>query len=476
MAAITSRIIAKFASANFLRQLLGLATGFLRPKLLTPELYGLWSLLKTVPNYASYAHLGSRESLRYLAPKHEADGRPDKAAEVEDTVFYGSLWCTLPVVLGLVAYAFWPGHSSELRFGLCATAAMVMLHWYFEFYINALKGRQNFAPAIYGNLLNAGCTLALSLVCITLFGFYGVYAAILLSLFGVLYYFQRKGVLRRHRTFDRKLFLQTVRMGFPIIGFNLITVLIRTSDRYVIAGSLGTEALGYYGISAMVLGVLMNVPGVSRDLNEPRIIQQIRDRTPEESFEVFFLRPLIYTATLMPLLIAPVYFGLPYAVDLLLPRYEQGVLPTQILATGAYFIALGYPARGMLIVHNAQATAMRSMAPVLLFAIVVNIIAVTSGFGLVGVAAGSTAAFAVLFAVLFALVCKCHHARPPGGRRDIFLIAGIFVAMCTALLLIGAMQTATTPILDAIIKILVFESVFLTIFFTVKRLRTNTGK
>ncbi len=84
--------IVRYSSSKIFRQILRVLTGFIKPKLLTPELFGLWNILSIIPAYASYIHLGSRSSMRYLIPYHEAKKEEQKNSEIKGSVFYGSLY------------------------------------------------------------------------------------------------------------------------------------------------------------------------------------------------------------------------------------------------------------------------------------------------------------------------------------------------------------------------------------------------
>jgi len=468
---INASLIARYASANFVRQILGLLTGFLRPKLLSPELYGLWSLLKTIPVYAGHAHLGSREALRYLTPMHEAAGDEDLVRRTEDSVFFGSLAFTAPVCLTLFALALASSFDATARFGLAATGVLVALNWYFEHYVNTLKGRQDFTPAIVGNLINAVGTFVLSLALIWLFGFYGVFAAVILPMALVLGYLRSKGVLRRHRTFDRAIFINAVRIGFPIVGFNLVLAFVRTADRYVIASTMGARELGYYGISAMVVGILMNIPGVSRDLTEPKLMQTLHSLPPALRFERFFMRPLIQSAFLMPLLIGPAVLCLPAAVNLLLPRYAPGILPTQILAAGSFFIALTYPTRGIIVADGMQGRVLAWLVPVLGAGIGLTLAAAHLGYGLAGVACGSTGASLLLFATLYAMVTRRYATAADALWQDTALMLAPFPAMCLALPLCSALVPDLHPVAAALVRAIAFEALFGAVFLIVMRLR-----
>ena len=85
---VTKNIV-RYSSSKVYQQILSLLTAFIRPKLLTPELYGLWNILNIIPTYASYSNLGTFDIMRYMIPYHEGKKEHQKSLEIRDSVF---LW------------------------------------------------------------------------------------------------------------------------------------------------------------------------------------------------------------------------------------------------------------------------------------------------------------------------------------------------------------------------------------------------
>ena len=262
--------IARYSASNLYRHILGLLTAFIRPKLLMPEMYGLWSLLNIIPTYSSYLHLGSRSSMRFLIPYYESRRDQKKIQEIKGNVFHGTLYMNLFFFGVLILFAFRSGLSMEVKAGLIASSLIVMLTCYYEHYISLLKGYQKFGLVSASNVLRATITFILSAVLIYYFGIYGAFTSVIFSLLMTIFFLKARQVLEHHFGFQMGAFLRIVKMGFPILLFNIVAVLLRTFDKIIVSFFLGNEQLGYYGISTMILGALMNIPGVSREVLEPR--------------------------------------------------------------------------------------------------------------------------------------------------------------------------------------------------------------
>lgn len=83
-----ARTIAHYFSSMLIKQMIGVLVAVLRPKLLTPEQFGLFNLLKVIPNYASYIHLGASPSARYSIPQMIAEKRQGEIFTVESSLFW----------------------------------------------------------------------------------------------------------------------------------------------------------------------------------------------------------------------------------------------------------------------------------------------------------------------------------------------------------------------------------------------------
>ncbi|MBF0448478.1 MAG: oligosaccharide flippase family protein [Magnetococcales bacterium] len=426
--------IVRYAASNLYRQVLGLITAILRPKLLTPEVYGLWNLLTVIHNYATYAHLGSRTAMRYRIPLLEAQKNHAEIEPVTASVFYGSLGLNLLFALGVVLATWIPNLTTPERIGLMITAGTVITSWYYEYLISLLKGYQDFRSVSAANVVRASSLFIFTLCLIWFFGLYGALMALPLATMATLLYLRRVQHFPALNGFDKQAFVQLVRSGFPIMIFNLAGTLLRSVDKIVIAFFLGNRLLGFYGIATMVLGYLLSIPGVTREVTEGRLMEAIKDGVQPIHFHEYFLKPVLTSAFLMPFLIGPAFILLPVAIPILLPNYLAGIEPARLMVLGSFFLALSYPVRGIIVANNWQLKALFITVIPVLFDAVLSILFIKAGDGIVGVAVASCLSFFLLFLLLLGFVIR-RFGIPVGQiRASLLILALSFPLMCAAII------------------------------------------
>jgi O-antigen/teichoic acid export membrane protein len=305
------KVIAKYSLSNIYFQILGVLNSFIRPKLLPPSLYGLWQILIVIPNYSSYTTLGTNAIMRYLIPYYDSQNEQQKIAEIRGTVFYGTLIPKVIIAIALIGVAVIANISLPVRFGLLTMSYLVIMEWYRDYYMTIMKSYQKFNLVTSINYVQATVAFVGSAILIYFLSIYGVYLAAVVT-FIVLFLFIRSHYsLQSYGTFRYSLFLDLVKKGFPLMIYNLSNELMISADKIIIAYFLGTEQLGYYGIAIMVSGFLLQLPGASREVIEPRMMQELNEKTKEENLKEYFFKPLLNGAYFMPFLIGPVFFILP---------------------------------------------------------------------------------------------------------------------------------------------------------------------
>ncbi|MEW5773296.1 MAG: oligosaccharide flippase family protein [Thermodesulfobacteriota bacterium] len=401
--------LARYSLSNFYRQAMSVAALLIQPKLLPPELYGLWSLLKMIPAYATYAHLGARDMARYAIPFHASRGEEERNAAVRGAVMKGSLAANLGVAALTLPLALLPGLAPHERAGVAAAAAVVLLTWRFEYQLMLLKADQDFRLIARLNYLKSTASVALSLGLIWFFGIWGLYAAAALTLAIPLVYMRNRHDWGPHGDFSFQVYKDLARKGLPITLFEVISVLLMTSGRALVSWRLGNEQLGYFALSAMVLSGLMQVPGAAREIIEPRLMERM-GQGGGVAYADFFLKPLVNTAFYMPFLVTGVVAVFPSFCALYLPRYASGVPAVQVMALAAYCMALVFVFRGLLVALDWQAGAIKLMVLLLGVNLAAGLAALEAGLGITGMAAVTAACCGLL-----ALLLTAYLARRMGG-------------------------------------------------------------
>lgn len=422
-----------YATSRYFRQISGLLLAILRPKLLGPSFYGLWTLFKVIPRYSRFFGLGAREALRFYLPYHRERGDTARVNTLTNSVFAGTGFLHGLIAIGLLLVCLSKGFSPESRFGLLCMALYLPLEFYFRHMLTLLRAEEKFSLIARYNYLESFAVFIFTIPLLYWFRIYGVFVSVLLTRFTVAALMFHQNGMRGRLQFQWKGYLEMVRKGFPIMMSDFCIELITTSDRIIITILLGQTALGYYGIAAMALAMLIQLPGTAREIMEPQVMRDMDGRATETFLDDYLLKPLVNTAFLIPFLIGPVCLLLPIAIPILLPQYLPAIVPTQIIALGMFFLALAFVPRPIIVANAWQADISRYLPLVLILNIGMSVGFVKAGLGIVGVAMGSGLAFALLFLTLFAFIAAKMKIESSHWRSHLLALALPFPAMCLVL-------------------------------------------
>jgi O-antigen/teichoic acid export membrane protein len=392
------RSITKYSSSAVYLYLLRMGNAFIKPKFLSPEMMGLWNLLSLITYYSDgFFDLGSRSSMRYLVPVHASRDEDLKNREIKGTVFHGILIINLFFVLLISLFAFHRGHTRVSQVGLITMAIQVLLSGYYCYYLDVLKAEQQFGLISSSNYLFATLSLIFNLIFVSQFSIYGVYVSTTLSLGVILLYFRHKYPLGPLSGFHPRIFVGLAKMGIPIIAFDMLLTVLRTSDRVIIPIFLDKAHLGYYTIATLACSFLSLIPSAAREVIEQRLMANLHRSSEEDVLREYLFTPLAHAAYLMPFLIGPTFFMVPLFVTRVLPQYVPAVVPTQILLFGCYFLAMAYVTRGVIVAQRLQTKGAVIMAFTILFNVGLNALFLRLGWGLEGVAISTSISYGALF-------------------------------------------------------------------------------
>lgn len=422
--------LAHYTPSVLFRNIVGVLNTFIRPKLLNPQGFGLWSLLNTIPAYSRYLHLGCRDYMRFAIPRLEAQGDDDAIHRIETSVFWGSLIPNIGVAVALLILASSARFDTDVRAGLAAMAVLTVLTCVYEFYATLMKGRQLFRDLSRGMYLRNTVQLVLSVLLLIHMGIYGLFIALPVTTLIGLIYLHRRCPFNPFGCFSRAAYFEMVREGWPLTAFTFLMTLMITSGRLLVAGWLTTEEVGYYALATLALRGMLNFPGAAREVVEPRMMQELDTLHSETMLDRYLYRPLVINACYLPLIIAPLYFLLPPLIKWVLPQYTLGIVPLQIVLFGFYFLAVFYPMRGIVVAHRLQKAAALLAGIGVLINIGLSLLALTAGFGIIGVAAANSASYAVLLFLMAGLLYQRRGIRFPLAK--VWPVLAAFPLLCAS--------------------------------------------
>ncbi len=399
-----ARNLAHYTPSVIFRNIAGILNTLIRPKLLGPQGFGLWSLLIVIPSYTTYLHLGSLTYLRFAIPRLEAQGDEEGVRRLRASVFWGTLIPNLGVAIALLILAAAGRFETTVRIGLAAMAPVVVLRCIYMHCITLMKGHQRFRDLSRVLYLRNALQLILSILLILYLGIYGLFIALPVTLIVSLLYLHSRYPVGHGGHFSGKVYIEMVREGFPLAVFAFLMTLMVTSGRLLVASYLTPEEVGYYALATLALRGMLNFPGAAREVIEPRIMEQADMLHDEAMLDRYLYRPLVLNACYLPLMIAPLYFLLPPLIEWMLPLYKQGIVPLQIVLFGFFFLAVFYPMRGIIVAHRLQKTMALLTVVCVLINIGLSILALESGFGIIGVSLANSASYALVPVLMAALL------------------------------------------------------------------------
>lgn len=466
-----ARSILRYLSSKLYRLFLRILNAFIRPKLLTPEQFGLWGILTVLPEYSTYLHLGARSAMRYRIPFHEGTGEEDINEEIQSTVFYSSLFLNLLVSLVLVGLAVFLPVSQGIRIGILTIAAIVMVRWYYDHYVGLLMAYQKFSIITTSNYLQATVSFAVGVVLIWRFNLYGVYATALLAHAIGAIYMRARFPMRARARFRWSLFKTLVGQGLPIVLLGLVSTMVFTAGRVIVSIFLGTRQLGFYGIAMLVQNVLRSISDSAREVIEPRLMEGMSSESDEQLMEKYFFRPMLNLAYILPFVVGAGYFLSPFLIPFVLPRYVSAVEPTQLIVLGSYFASLMYLTRGVVVARNWQLQGAFCLAAVVPVGVIVSVALVKAGFELPGVAAGSALSYVLALAAMLGFVrTKCRGADFAWRRHlEGIGVAGLLMLAAVFLIDSGVSRLTPHPLARALLGVFLFQGVFLLAYAGARR-------
>lgn len=440
-----AQTIAHYAASRVYQQLLGVVTSFLSPKLLSPSQFGIWTLMKIIPRYGYYSHLGAGSSMRYLVPYYQEKDDAARARLIEQTTFFTGVGFNLAMCFVFLA-VFTSGHiGKEMRVGFLCMGIFLVLQFMHEYYLTYLKAHARFDLVTATNyvFLTAGFIITVPLL--VWLHLYGLYISTVLAEVVALIYLR----IRLGRTmkfgWSGDVLRELLSKGMPIMLLNFSVALLATIDRVTVSWYLGTEELGHYGVAILAAGALMNVPGAAREVIETNVMRSADLMASEKLIEEYAINPLLQTAARIPFLIGAASLMLPPAIIYLLPQHVACIIPSQIMLCGVFFLALIYVTPIVIVAKNWELQSLLLMPAGLAANIGLGILSIHMGYGLPGVATVSSLSYFVVFSLLMIFLASKFKDAGKIFLRRLPSIFVPFIVMCALIAGISWVTTRTLP-------------------------------
>lgn len=306
---------------------LGVLRSFYIARFLTPAEFGIWSLMLSVSNYANYADLGVNNGLLMEAGRLSSG---DQKLRVQEILRQGYSAILLLAGLGSIVVllvSLLPGAilDTEFRWSLRLLAAGMIVMGVANYYQVVARLRHFFGVISCSAVITATVALAGTWVVGTIFVQDRVPALMGASILGTLCAVILLAVAAHARPtwpIHRDQAVRLMKLGIPITIVPILFTVFQSIDRWIVAGVVSRQELGYYGFGA-AMGLFLNmIPNTLAVVLFPRQIERFGTTGDPKAAESLVIPPLFVTAYIMALVGGAVILSIPMLTTYIVPTYS----------------------------------------------------------------------------------------------------------------------------------------------------------
>ena len=428
--------VAKFSLASLVGGMGSFFSNYFAALLLGPMVWGTWQGAKLVLQYGVNLHLGVQNGMHREIPILRGKKESGQQATIIDVCFTFSFVIALIVSLGILFSTFIITMGPELRISLRFIAIMVFLQYISGFYGSLFRATNEFDIVSKVTVIG-GLASLFSIILIFFFGLLGFLGGQLIRLLIITCYSYWKSSYSINWHWDNKVLKSLIVIGFPIMLMIFAHIIFTTIDRLLILKFLDAESLGFYSLGTLIFAPLFIIFSTSNSVMYPRFAEQYGKTGDPRSLKRYITVPMEVLSSAMAVLVGAIYIALPLLTKVFLPKYVDGVPAARILMFGLFFYAISGMAGNMLLTINKQVLRLWILLGSALLNFGFSFVALKLGYGIEGVAAGTSIAYFLFFLTISVMAMKYTHAPPKETGKLLTHVLGVifYIGIIAVLLL-----------------------------------------
>lgn len=396
------RHITRYLSATYLSRLLLSVRGFINARWLGPELYGFWGGVVLLTSFGHHLHAGAQDAAAKEIPSQRSRNRADLAYRTTQLAwtFFSGMLLLMAAGIWLFAWTLPAQTPPLIRWGWWVAGGVLLLEVLLAFEEIVTQAEERFTHLSRGLLITSVASLLLACWLVVSYRLAGVYIASLAAPALGLFYLRRHAGYAWRPLWDLAQLRRLLKRGAPILLMTLVFETLWWVDRLLVLGFLGVKALGYYGLGVMLMRFCFLFPQVVAGVFEPRLYYDYAQSRDVAHVREHLWLQLTTLAFVLPLGLAVLDWVLPLVIRHWLPDYLPGLSAIRLLLWGSFSMGLAHCTRSFIVALGLQKRVLKFYGLAVAVNLGVSGWLIFAGWGLVGVAAGTFAAYAVCAAGL----------------------------------------------------------------------------
>jgi len=391
-----------YSGASYIALVVGFFVSVFSKKFLGVSGAGYWALLTVVLTYGMYISLGIKKSLVREVPQCVGANEMEKAKEIEDVTFSFLIIASLAGAVVIWTLSFFLFTDPLLRTGMKIIAILVPITQLYNLIHNILRAKKQITILSKVVVLNTLFVAVIALPGAYLFNVNGFAAGMVIATALSFYFAKRWGDIRFSLNFDWVQIWRLIKIGSAML---LASILFRTFlniDKIMIGKMIGIEQLGLYTIGIMAVQQVGSLPRFFNIVIFPHIQERYGATKDVMDVKNMILKPTYFISRLMPIMIGVIIFLAQPLVLFVLPQFKDGLGVMKILVLGFFFMAVNQMSSSLLFTIDKQRILIPLYGIMVAVCIGLNYLFIINGFGIIGVALGTSISYFLFFVVVFA--------------------------------------------------------------------------
>ena len=451
-----------YAVSTFISQGVGIFTSIAMRRFLTPEMMGIWTTFLVILNYALFAHMGVFTAVEVKIPYLRGKKQTGEIQDMRNVAFTvaTALSVIITAILFMASFILSARLNADVILGIRLLALIITATLFYNLYITMLRADKGFTLLSKAIVFNSIVMLIFVSVCTYFLKLKGIYLATFFGTLASWLYIQMKAKYKLKLYINPKVIKDLSVIGLPILIVGVVYTVLLSIDKIMIIRMIGPTQLGYYSIAVLALTYVHNFPKLLGIVIFPTMQEEYGKSDSRKRIMEFVKEPTLILSYVLPAALAAAYYAIPMLVYYVLPKYISGIESMQILLLGCFFISLVPLSQNFMISVNKQLILIPITSLAVLLGIGLNYFFIKMGYGIAGVALGTSLAYLVYFVSMFGYVLS--HCEKPGGiLRHLIRVFMPLLYSVTIVLALKYFVRTSSVVTDTILQSLTFIVAYL---------------
>ncbi len=398
-----------YSGANYIVIIIGFVVSIFSKRVLGVSGAGCWALLSVVLLYGMYINMGINNALYREMPQCIGAKEVAKAGKIQNVTFSYLIVISLVGSVVIWVLSFYLFTDPVLKTGVKIVAVLVFVTQMYNLVLTILRARKQISILSKVVVFNSLFVAVFALPGAYLFDVNGFAAGMVVSTALSFYFAKRWGNIRFSLEFDLVQIWHLLKIGLAMFLSGILYRTFMNIDKIMIGKMLGLEQLGLYTIGIMAVSQIGSLPRFFSIVIFPHIQEKYGVTKDVMEIKSMILKPTYLISRLGPVLLGIIIFLVQLVVLSVLPQFKDGLDVMKILVFGYFFIVVNEMSSTLLFTINKQKLLIPLYGIMVAVSIGMNYLFITFGWGITGVALGTSISYLLFFFSSFYFSIKSYY-------------------------------------------------------------------